>query len=666
MRPTDNYLFHQLDLNDQEMKIENVSFVREQNEFASFSNGLLSEIFDGFQFQDVTLASDDGNLVGGHKVVLSVASSVFRTILEQQRKVAHPVIVCRGVKHEDLQCLLQFIYLGRTSLHKEKVGRFLRVAEDFGVSGLVRQHNSSSSPAEVIVESPEHEMKPRPEEFHESVFDAAYKESTQHKAVLSPDVSPIYPMEPEITCEEVEQKINSEEVEQKINCEEAEQIINSEEVEQKINSEIGQKIDREVEQKVHCEIEQKINSEVENIVVDLNNESLNIVDEDEPDIDMTTMVTMKMEVLETLDLSSQFNKDDTLENSIVKEECTDAALVSLSQRIIERNNEKAVALTSSKNVLNEHDSANISKTEKPSTPSKGATQKREKHKNRNKGKGTSKIEDKKNKSAENSINSPLVKDKSSSIKPEKIKRKIVKRAESSDDEDAVSVTVVSKPQKNKHIKKEKHDSSPRNKGKKIKSSKTELSESTNQNLPIEMSSTSAKNSTIETLGLDQAQINKDVENETCKSSPKVVKKEKNTVSPRTKNTAKNPKIEATETLNEVTIKEETFYAHLNETIVDPNLSKLGKFDVETDGQYKCDSCEYSSDQRKHVFVHKLSKHVKLKFECDVCENTFTDPRSLKKHKGSAHEDVRYECDMCDRTTSTAYHLASHKRRKHSA
>ena len=257
-------------LNDQAMKIENVSFVREQNEFSSFSNGLLSEIFDGFQFQDVTLASDDGSLVGGHKVVLSVASSVFKTILEQQSKVAHPVIVCRGVKHEDLQCLLQFIYLGRTSLHKDKVGRFLRVAEDFGVSGLVRQLNSSSSPAEVVVESLEPEMKPRPEEFHESVFDAAYKESTQHKAVLSPDVSPIYPMEPEITCEEVEQKINSEEVEQKINCEE---------VEQKINNEIGQKIDREVEQKVPCEIEQKIYSEVENIVVDLNNESLNIVDE---------------------------------------------------------------------------------------------------------------------------------------------------------------------------------------------------------------------------------------------------------------------------------------------------------------------------------------------------------------------------------------------------
>ena len=232
----------------------------------------------------------------------------------------------------------------------------------------------------------------------------------------------------------------------------------------------------------------------------------------------------------------------------------------------------------------------------------------------------------------------------------------------------MSVTAVSKPQKNEDVKKEKHDSSPRNKGKRIKSSKTELSESANQNLPIEMSSTSARNSTIETLGLglDQAPINKDVENETCKSSPKVVKKEKNTVSPRIKNTAKNPKIEATETLNEVTIKEETFYAHLNETIVDPKLSKLGKFDVETDGQYKCDSCEYSSDQRKHVFVHKLSKHVKLKFECDVCENTFTDPRSLKKHKGSAHEDVRYECDLCDRTTSTAYHLASHKRRKHSA
>ena len=116
--------------------------------------------------------------------------------------------------------------------------------------------------------------------------------------------------------------------------------------------------------------------------------------------------------------------------------------------------------------------------------------------------------------------------------------------------------------------------------------------------------------------------------------------------------------------NEITIKEESFYGHLNGKDVDPNLSKLGKFELE-EGFYKCDICDYKSDQKKHAFVHKLTVHVKLKLECDVCEDIFTDPRSLKKHKTSKHEDIRYECDKCSKTTSTAYHLASHKRRKHS-
>ena len=114
----------------------------------------------------------------------------------------------------------------------------------------------------------------------------------------------------------------------------------------------------------------------------------------------------------------------------------------------------------------------------------------------------------------------------------------------------------------------------------------------------------------------------------------------------------------------ITIKEESFYGHLNGKDVDPNLSKLDKFELE-EGFYKCDICDYKSDQKKHAFVHKLTVHVKLKLECDVCEDIFTDPRSLKKHKTSKHEDIRYECDKCSKTTSTAYHLASHKRRKHS-
>lgn len=116
--------------------------------------------------------------------------------------------------------------------------------------------------------------------------------------------------------------------------------------------------------------------------------------------------------------------------------------------------------------------------------------------------------------------------------------------------------------------------------------------------------------------------------------------------------------------DEIVIKEETFYSHINQTKVDPRLSHLGNFQRQGE-LYQCDLCDYKTPHKKQVLMHKITVHVKLKFECDVCENSFSDPRSLRKHKTARHVDVKYECDLCDRITATAYSLATHRRRKHS-
>ena len=116
--------------------------------------------------------------------------------------------------------------------------------------------------------------------------------------------------------------------------------------------------------------------------------------------------------------------------------------------------------------------------------------------------------------------------------------------------------------------------------------------------------------------------------------------------------------------DEIVIKEESFYSHINQRIVDPRLSRLGNFQQEGE-LYLCDLCDYKTNHKKQVLMHKITVHVKLKFECDICENSFSDPRSLRKHKTVRHVGVKYECDQCDRSTATAYSLATHRRRKHS-
>ena len=435
-------------------------------EFQSFSSDLLQEMFSDGQFKDVTLASDDGQQIAAHKVVLSLSSSIMKAILANQTKDHNPIIFCRGVKFEELQAMLEFIYFGKTSMTKSSVKRFLDIAEDFGVRGIVREDDIESQKKET-------------------------------------------PQSPIITSIETV--------------------------------------------KENCDEEHKF-------------ESLNSI----------------------LD--------------------TSAAMVTLSEEIktkieaVEVDNEEFLKKT-----------ANEAQMELETFESKAE-------------KKTEELLGSAKKSSPSSRKRPSKKKETSDASPQS-KQKAPTKQKAKVEEETTNKSPSFKTR-----------TSPRRPRKEIST------ESSKKDLKIEQVSKSASPVALkENFKIKEEQKTKD----------DIVKKgSKKEDTPEYKS-------------GEITIKEENFYGHMNETVIDPNLSKLGKFQLE-DGKYKCDNCEYKSEQKKHVFVHKLTVHVKLKFECDVCENLFTDPRSLKKHKVSSHEDIRYECDLCERTTSTAYHLASHKRRKHTA
>ena len=68
-------------------------------------------------FTDVTLVCDDDALVEAHKVVLGALSPVFRKMLASNHLLypgpgSHPMIYLRGVKHQDMEAILRYIYLG--------------------------------------------------------------------------------------------------------------------------------------------------------------------------------------------------------------------------------------------------------------------------------------------------------------------------------------------------------------------------------------------------------------------------------------------------------------------------------------------------------------------------------------------------------------------------
>ena len=490
------------------MKLESVSLAREQGEYANFSSELLTELFHDDQFQDVTLASDDGRLVLAHKVVLSASSSIFKKIiLHQPSKQPSPFIFCRGVKYEELQSLLEFIYLGQTSLNSDHVQRFLSVAEDFGIRGIAALSNN-------LQQNQKPDTDITCDDFQESVFDAVPKKS----------------------------KISSGEEDSK----------------------------NDIEKETVPQLESASEEDIKAIGSHLTTAGGG----------PGTMVSVKKELLESL-LSE--------EKVIRTQEASNSTKVELFEEVNETLEVPTViSIESIENFeIETKPLTSTPKTKVETSPSQKMA-----------GNFKSGIIEKKNTTKDR----PMEKRKKKPKKP----------------------TTLSFP-----------GLSPKTDNSSLRVSSPSVKANKKENLE----KASPKHKEIQQM---DANLAKNIKS--------------NTINETTAND---------QSPEEITIKEETFYAHLDETIVDPKLSKLGKFEKQENGQYNCDICDYSSDNRKHVFVHKMSKHVKLKFECDVCENIFTDPRSLKKHKVHAHEDVRYECDLCERTTSTAYHLASHKRRKHS-
>ena len=94
----------------------------------NLSSGL-SDVFKENSFSDVTLVSDDKIPLQAHKYVLSAASPVLKDILLNNPH-SHPLIYLRGVKHQDLDAILQLIYFGEAAFSHGNIDSFIETATD--------------------------------------------------------------------------------------------------------------------------------------------------------------------------------------------------------------------------------------------------------------------------------------------------------------------------------------------------------------------------------------------------------------------------------------------------------------------------------------------------------------------------------------------------------
>ena len=102
--------------------------------FSFHGQQLLRNLFESQEFTDVTLISDDQHQYKVHKFILSACSTSLKRILSSNP--FNTSIYLRGIHHEELESILQFIYLGEATLYHERMNEFLNVAKNLDIKEI--------------------------------------------------------------------------------------------------------------------------------------------------------------------------------------------------------------------------------------------------------------------------------------------------------------------------------------------------------------------------------------------------------------------------------------------------------------------------------------------------------------------------------------------------
>ena len=151
-----------------------------------FTPNVTSRLFDVFRensFCDVTLVSDDHEPFLAHRYVLISFSPVIENILLNNPH-SHPLIYLRGVDHQELDSILQFIYFGKALVDHSNMHRFSKAAKDLQIKKLVeniRMENSSR---------PKDDCENNEDATYEAIHeDNEYKTESEYAGRSIPDIA---------------------------------------------------------------------------------------------------------------------------------------------------------------------------------------------------------------------------------------------------------------------------------------------------------------------------------------------------------------------------------------------------------------------------------------------------------------------------------------------
>ena len=93
------------------------------NEFEENIRNSLKLFRSEVKLFDVTLASDDGHQIQGHKIILSAGSDFFRNIFSRCNQ-NNMLIYLKGISRENLENVTNFLYNGDTLVSHQELNAF--------------------------------------------------------------------------------------------------------------------------------------------------------------------------------------------------------------------------------------------------------------------------------------------------------------------------------------------------------------------------------------------------------------------------------------------------------------------------------------------------------------------------------------------------------------
>ena len=90
------------------------------NTHPDYLREMLNYMMKSEQLTDVTLVCDDRRKFKAHKIVLSACSPVFKDII-LDLPPNDSVIYLRGVQHQEIEPIIEFMYLGEATFQQERM-----------------------------------------------------------------------------------------------------------------------------------------------------------------------------------------------------------------------------------------------------------------------------------------------------------------------------------------------------------------------------------------------------------------------------------------------------------------------------------------------------------------------------------------------------------------